>query len=359
MYRERQIGAALLIMTLIIMLSAGLIMVFAASYGMLQQKTVTNQQANDKAFAAAEAGLDYGVAYLVVNSSTVIASASGGLINYTLSTTTQADNSTYSVVITNPTINNYTLLTVTSTGKSPDGSSTRVVAQQVYSSSTSIPYSISGGGNISMVGGSVITNTVNNQNLQMGGTLTINNGAYTVTSSGTTTTQGNIGSDVQQNVASLSGLSESSFFQLVFNTPEATLLSTVQAAGNYYNNAVSGGDYSQTLSGKTGKTIWINQSSVTLGQGVTIGSLASPVTLIVEGSLTIANGVTIYGFVYASGVSSGFNLAGGAKIYGGIASPGQISMSNGFQLVYQKVSPIAGGSSAGTYSKLPGSWADF
>ena len=158
---------------------------------------------------------------------------------------------------------------------------------------------------MTLVGGSTLTNTITNLNISTGGTVTINNGASTYTSSGQTSSQGNFGSDIQQNVASYAGMTEGSFFQSIFGSPEATVLSTVQTAGNYYSNA--GPDYSQTLNGKQGSTYWINQtngSTVTLGQGVTIGSAANPVTLIVQGDLSIANGVTFYGFIYASGPST-------------------------------------------------------
>lgn len=354
---SRMKGAALLIVTAILILAAVSYFIFSAGYVRLNTRTASNQYMNIEAYNAAEAGLQYGMAYLQANSSTIIATASAGKINDTLSAVTLGNSSKFTVNYTNPTTSSYTLLTIKSTGTSSDGSSTRVVQQQVYQQTTSITYSAMSAGNMTFVGGSTLTNTVNNLNVETGGSFTINNGAYTVTSSGTSTTQGNIKSDVQQDVTSLQGLTESEFFQSVFGESEASAQAQATATGTYYNNSVSGGDYSQTLSGKTGVTIYINQSSVTLGQGVTIGSAASPVTLIVEGDLSIANGVTLYGFVYASGPSAGFNLAGGAVIYGGIASYGVMNISNGFKLTYETYPKIVGGSTS--YSFVPGSWKDF
>ena len=356
--KQKQKGAAVLVITAMLVILAVLLFVFAFSYVRMQQKTATNQYYNDQAFQAAEAGLEYGAAYLQTNASTVTGTASAGVINDTLTTVTMTDGSTYSVNFTNPTVNDYTLLTIKSTGTNKDGTSTRVLQQQVYEKSTNITYTAMTAGNVSFVGGSTMTNTTTNLNMAIGGTLTINNGASTYTSSGQSSSQGNIKSDIVQNDSAFSGLSESQFFQTLFGASEATVQATATASSTYYNNAVAGGDYSQKLSGMTGKVIYINQSTVSLGQGVTIGSSADPVTIIVEGDLTVANGVTIYGFVYASGPSAGFNLAGGAKIFGGMASYGTMNISNGFQITFQNIPALQSGG-AGSYTKVPGSWKDF
>lgn len=360
----KQIGATSFVITIILMVAALLIMLYASQNTMLQQKSSGNQLRASQAFEAAEAGLEFGISYLNANTSTVIASPSGGYINYgsansSLTNVALANSSRFSVVYTNPTQNNYQLLQVTSTGVNSDGTSTRVVRQQVYQQSRTFNYSVFSAKNVTFVGGSTLTNTVTNQNISTGGTLTINNGAYTITSTGQTTTQGSIGSDVQQNVPAYQGLSASAFFQLIFGSSTATVQSAAQSAGYYYSN--QGPDYSQTLSGIQGQTIYINQtngSTVSLGQGVTIGSSTKPVTIIVQGNLSIANGVRIYGFVYSSGPTTGFQLAGGARIDGGIASAGTMNISNGFQLVYNQF-PLLAGSSNSPYAKVAGSWRDF
>lgn len=354
---NRQKGAALLIITVILMVCAVSLFIFASGYVRIEQKTSANEYFNNQARQAAEAGLEYGVAYLATNSSTITGSAVSGVINYSLAAVTLGDNSKFTVNYSNPTTSNYTILTITSTGTNSDGTATAVARQQVYQQASTITYTAMTAGNVTFVGGSTMTNTQTNENLESGGTFTINNGASTYTSSGQSTTQGNIKSDVQQNVTSLQGLTEPAFFQTLFGASESTVQSEASATSTYYNNSVAGGDYSQTLSGKTGVTIYINQATVSLGQGVTIGSAANPVTIIVEGDLTVANGVTIYGFVYSSAPSAGFNLAGGAKITGGMASYGAMNISNGFQITFNAVPKVVGGSTS--YTKIPGSWRDF
>ena len=350
-------GAATFVMSIIIVMLTVLLMIFAGNFGSLTSKSTANVLRNDQAFNAAQAGLDYGIAFVQGNYGTVTANPVSGYINYSIARVTLANNASFVVSITNPTASNYSLLTITSTGTGNDATSTRVIMQQTYLQSNNITFTAVSGGNVTFVGGSKLTNTLTNLNLQTGGTFTINNGAATYTSSGQSSTQGNIKSDVKQNVAALQGMTEPQFFQTVVGASEASVQAQAQASGTNYNNAVAGGDYSQTLKGKSGVTIFITQSSVSLGQGVTIGTAANPVTIIVEGDLTIANGVTIYGYVYSSAPSAGFNLAGGAAMTGGIASYGVMNISNGFQLTYSNISKIAGGAS--TLGKISGSWKDF
>lgn len=362
--QKNQTGAAILIMVIILLTAAVLVVLYASMSSVLQQKTSSNQLQSSQASEAAQGGLEFGLSYLISNSSTVTGSPTNGFINYgssnsSLTNVSLTNGSKFSVVYTNPTQSNYNLLKISSTGVSADGTSTHVISELAAQQPSTFNYTVSSLGNVTFVGGSTLTNTVTNLNISTGGTVTINNGASTYTSTGQTSSQGNIGSDIQQNVATYSGMTENQFFQAIFGQSESTVLSTVQAAGNYYSNA--GPDYSQNLSGKQGNTYWISQtngSTVTLGQGVTIGSASSPVTLIVEGDLTIANGVTIYGFVYASGPTNGLSLAGGAKMYGGFATAGTTNISNGFQLTYTKFPTLSGGS-GGTFAKVPGSWKDF
>ncbi len=352
-------GAVTLFLALILIMLSTIFILFAANVSLMSTKSITNILRGQKAFQAAQAGMEFGIAYLAQNRATIIANPVSGYISYgstdsNLTNIPQGDSSKYSVVYTNPIASNYTTILITSTGVNDDGTATRVIKQTVSMLSNNVNASVTAGGNVSLVGGSVLTNTITNLNIQTGGTLTINNGASTVTSSGTSTTQGNIRADVQQNLSSLKGLTEPNFFQTVVGTAKSTVQAQAQATGTYYNNAVSGGDYSQTLKNKSGVVIYISQANVSLGQGVTIGTSANPVTIIVDGNLTIANGVTLYGYVYSS---NSLNLAGGATLTGGMVSYGAMNISNGFRMNFQSISKVAG--TAGAFAKVPGSWRDF
>jgi Tfp pilus assembly protein PilX len=80
-------GAATLIMTVILLVSATLIVLYAGQHSLLQQKSVSNQNNHNQSFEAAEAGLEFGMAYLNQNAATVMASPSGGYISYGASDT--------------------------------------------------------------------------------------------------------------------------------------------------------------------------------------------------------------------------------------------------------------------------------
>jgi Tfp pilus assembly protein PilX len=360
----KQKGAATLIVTVILLTAALLLLVFSAQYGVMQQKLTSNQTRANEAFAAAEAGLEFGLVYLAANSSTVTASPSNGYINYgasnsSLTNVTLSNNSQFSVVYTNPTQNNYQRILVTSTGTSADGTATKVISEQAYQQESSFTTSASALKNFSLTGGAKVENMVTDLNITIGGALTIDNGASTSTSSGKSSSQGNYESDVEQNVSTYSDMSETTYFQNVFGASKAAVQSTAETSGSYYSNA--GPDYSQALNGKKGETIYINQTNgatVNIGQGVTIGSASNPVTLVVNGNLSIENGATIYGFVYASSPTSALNLAGGTRIYGGIASGGSVNISNGVRVTYTKY-PLTSSTSLGTFVRVPGTWEDF
>ncbi len=360
-------GASVLLIAVLLIGIAGLIITFAGNYSSLQQKTSTNIYMNNQSYEAAEVGIEYALSYLQNNSSTVTGSPVSGFINYSIATTTLPNNATYAVAITNPTANNYNLLTLTATGKNADGTSTSVISQQVYKPSGSIKSLVESQGSVVMTGSAGITiPSTMSTSLMSGGTLNISNGAatYTGDSSSRTlvSTQGSIQSDIQQSVSSLGSMTESQYFSSVFGTSEASELASITAGGGHVYTNISGGNYTATLSGMSGTSVWITQNDgnpVTIGGGVTIGTPAAPVLLIVEGSLNFANGFTFYGFIYASGGASGTNnLAGGGNIYGGLANYGTLNMSNNAQVYYQALSG-ANYPGSGNYAKVAGSWKDF
>jgi len=359
-YCAKQMGAATLIVTVILMLAALLMMIYATQYSVLQQKTVSNQLQSNQAFEAAEAGLEFGLAYLITNASTITASASGGQINYgasdsNLTNVSLANNSTYSVVYTNPTANNFNLILITSTGISADGTSSRIVTQQVYSAATTIVYPLITQGNINMSGGSQIINTT--------AATTLYTGSSTVSMSGGSTITNNVGSYTSptapstiKNDSTISGLTADQLFQNQFGISS----NSMQAQANTYYNNSKNVNYNSLPPGIT----WIDQASGTasIPGGSIIGSAANPVLLIVNGNFTISGGAVFYGIVFVFGKT---NVSGGAnKIYGALLSVGQTTISGGSIIQYDsdiiKKAWSSGGSGSGSsYNKVPGSWKDF
>lgn len=172
--RER--GAATLIITVILLLVSTLIIIFAANFSRMQERSIDNMVANNQAFAAAEAGLEFGIVYLSQNSVTILANPVSGFIapysNASTTDITLANNSKFTVVYTNPIANNYDLVLITSTGVSANNASTRVVSQRVQFGSILVSPSTTPlvvQGNLTLSGDSNITNTANNNTILTGG----------------------------------------------------------------------------------------------------------------------------------------------------------------------------------------------
>ena len=363
---KKQAGLATLMLTIILLVTATLIIMFAAGYTRSQQRISGNLFRNQQAYAAAQAGLEYGINYLRMNSAAILASPNNGYIgNYTSANTTNvtlANNSQYNIVYTNPVAFNYNLILITSTGTSDDGTATRVVSQDVqYGSMILNPgtNALVSLGAVTMTGNTTITNSQSNSTIESGSTVGLSGNSETITSAGISSTPGHIKSDIQQNAAALQGLSSSDFFAQIFGVSATT----------YQNNSIysytnsTSTNYSSTLNNKQGTTIWINQTSgtATINGNTVIGSPSKPVLLVISGNLTISGNVTIYGFVYATGPAAVGDITGNVSINGAIVSSNPITFTGNTFITYSPsiISALQTNSVVQYYAKVPGSWADF
>lgn len=76
--RSRQRGVATLMIALVLLAILTIITIFAANYGVLEQRTSGNEYRYKLAFQAAEAGLNQSIEYIKVNTRPMLSSASGG-----------------------------------------------------------------------------------------------------------------------------------------------------------------------------------------------------------------------------------------------------------------------------------------
>lgn len=328
--RRHQSGAATLFMAVVLVSITTLLILFAGNHGVMMSKSVTNTLRSASAAEAAQAGLEFGIAYLIQNSSTVRANPVSGFINYgssnsSLTNVTQANGSKYSIVYTNPTANNYQLIRITSTGVNDDGTSTRVVSQLVYAGVSSLNAALTTQGNLVTSGNVSIPGS---NGVRVGGT---------VTQSGNV----NIGSIIQ-NDTNLKNMTSSALFSSVFGVSTAQM----QSQSTYFANT-SGLNYS-TLTGKN----WIN-SSVVVSGNYTIGTPSNPVLLVINGNLIASGTMTIYGVVYVMGSTT---MSGNVNFNGGMISQGAVTMSGS---VGAYNSSIVGMFTSTSYAKIPGSWRDF
>ncbi len=359
-------GAATLLFTVTMLVLSTMVILFATNFAVMQYKTAANLNRNTQAYEAAEAGLEFGITYLQQNSATILASPSGGyILPYSNASTTNvvlANNSKFSISYTNPVANNYTLIKITSTGTSDDGSSTRVVSQLVGFGSilANIPSTpLTTKGDVTMGGNATIRNTNSNTTVQSAGQVDISGSAKTVLSSGTSSTAAQIKSDVQQSVSSLQSISTSDFFATYFGVPAATVKNNME---HYYSNS-SDKNYSSSLSGMSGTSIWIDQTGGTATiNGITvIGSSTNPVVMVVNGDLSMRGIVVIYGFVYVVGDSSSTDILGSVTINGALVTQSDLKLTGNVTVNYDATAlgNVKNQTALTYYAKVPGSWKDF
>lgn len=358
-------GIVTLMMTVVLVILMTLIIIFTANNGILQSKMSSAMNRNLQAFNAADAGAEYAINYFKQNRTTILASPSNGYISYTnasLTNVSMDNGSSFSVTYTNPVQNNYSLIQISSTGTSNDGSSTHTVTELMYSGSLmsntpSVPLlSIS---TLTLGGNTTVTNTYSSTTVQSGSSVTINGSGKTVLSSGISSTSSQIQSDIQQNVSSLSGLSSSDFFETYFGMPASSVSGLVA----HYYSSTSNTNYSSTLNGMNGTSIWIDQASgtsTTLNGNISIGSAANPVLLVINGNLTLSGTVTIYGMVFVTGTAT-TSVLGNVSIIGSLLTSNTLTMSGTTNLTYDPtiLSNLTTQDSVSYQAKVPGSWKDF
>ena len=358
----KQKGAATIVITVLLLVTITLIILFAASYTLMRQKIASNDYRNNQAYQAAEAGLEFAVPYFQQNSTTILANpVSGYLAPFSNSSTqnvTLGNNSRYTITYTNPVANNYNLILITVVGTSDDGTATRTISQQVQFGSllvTTPPASIVSKGSVSMTGSTNLVNTSTNTNISSGSTVSLSGSAQTSTSAGNVSSAGNLGSDILQNVSSLSSLSTNDFIATYLGgTPNQ-----VKGSFTYYYTNSTNTNYSSILNNKTG-TIWIDQTGgqATLSGSATIGTTNSPVLLVVNGNLNISGSVQINGLVIIIGDPS-VSVTGSVQINGGLMTSGNLVFSGSTQINYTPSAFTKLQQSTSYYAKVPGSWKDF
>lgn len=360
-------GAATLIIAVVFIMLSTLIIIFAARNGLMHSKISANTARNSQAYEAAEAGLEYGINYLDQNSATIIASPTNGFINFTNANTTNvalSNGSKFSIVYTNPTVNDYTMIQITSTGQSDDNSSTRSVSQVVKRSSiiaNTGTHALTSKSNINITGNGSISNLTSSQTVASGGTVAFGGNGSTYTSGGQQSDAGGILADVTQNVGALSSATTNDFFASYFGT---TSTSAVRSQANYSYSSNSSANYSSTLNGIQGAMIWIdanNGSTASLSGNTVIGSASNPVLLIVNGSFSISGNVTVYGMVFVLGDSGLTTLTGNNNIIGTIVSTETMNISGNTFVSYDQsvLDNLKNSASMTTWAKVSGSWKDY
>lgn len=360
-FLAKQQGYTMLATTAVLLVLLTLTSLVATRSTITEQKVINNEIRSKQAFEAAEAGLEYGLMYVSQNSSMVVVDADtdGYIDPYThadITNVAQGDNTQYTVSYSNPIVSDLDVIEVVSAGKSADGTITRTIRQMasLVDSVASPPVAgLMTKGRVDMNGNMTVTNIHSPYTVVAGDAVTLGGSASTDTGSGGSD-KSSVEADVLQNDADFNAMSGDQFFQTFFHRDKAGFKSV---ANHVYTNT-SATNYSSSLDGMLGKTIWIEQTSdtATINSNVTIGSPSEPVVIVVSGDLKLAGGATIYGMVYVTGNWDNSGM-GTADIYGAAVVEGDFQATGTPNIIYDN--DLIDKLPKSSFAKIPGTWRDF
>jgi PilX N-terminal len=349
---------------LVLLFASSLITLYAAKSAIIETKVASNDYQAKLAFEAAEAGVEFGHAYLEANRDLILIDAdSDGFINQYTSTSTQnvtlTNNTTYTISYTNINANDFSSVRISAIGTSPDGTITRTVTQEYANR----PYTLNmpaasliAKGNVALSGNLDIENTINDTTIWSGGATSFTGSASTTISTGTGSDRNSTGADVIQNDGTLASLSSDQFFENFFSS---TKTEARKSANILYQNSVST-NYADSLDGVVGKVIWIDQTSgeAQINSNVTIGSPEQPVLLIVNGDFHLNGNMTLYGSIY---VADNWDNSGGgtATVHGSAIIEGDFSGQGTPNIVYNPTILNRSRDVLGDFAIVAGSWRDM
>ena len=389
--RPKQRGYAVLAMTLVVLLSVTLLAIFLTKYIVSDHHGVQNTYRAQQAHQAAQAGLEYAIKYAETNKDTI---SDGQALTGTLT-----NSATYSAVInfiggTNETLH------IVSTGTSADSVATKVIGRWIkwYESAGSVAMQVPllVKGTVTMSGNTEITNLENNNTIDTGaGAVSFSGNAETVISSGTGSDSSGIGADINLNNTTLSGYSDAQFEQSILGVTITSLFNSLSGAATITYTNTGNTNYNSELDNVTGQTIYLNQNGGTaeINGNTDIGTPGSPVTIVVNGSISIQGNAVIYGDIVVTGNASlqgntdiagdvvvagdmslqgnteieGLTLASGdvdtqgnLEIEGGLAIGGTYTASGNTEIEYDSINLTGGVVVSGSYyGAISGSWKDY
>lgn len=363
MHIKNQRGYALLVTAIIIILGITITALITARTMYFSQKEQNNQYNQNLAFQAAEAGLEYGTAYLFNNEATIVKDLNnnGYIDAYNDSSLTNVSfigGATYTVSMLNTIPTDFSTIEIVSVGSADNNATTRIIKQLVRIFPlmvSSPPAGVVTHSGVALNGNVTITNQETGSTIWSGGNVSLAGSARTDAGDGSGSDRNGLNSDVVRNDEGLSSLSGDQFFSGFFGR---TKTEAQQTSDLVYNNS-SNTNYSSLLNGVTGKAIWINQTGGTasLSSNATIGSADRPVILIVNGPFKANANIVIYGLVYVIGDWD--NSGGGTvDVNGSIIVEGTLT-GQGTPNVNFSNTILSNLSQVGEYVKVPGSWHDF
>lgn len=415
-WKKKQSGMAVLSVTMVVLAIVTIITFFSARIIVTDNKIYQNQENAADAFNAAQAGVDYALGFInsnITNRNNVLvaAVASNGLASCASSSSTTCLSSGSTLGTCSPaavsTLSNgatYTMqyscvsagsstLTISSVGKSQDGTSTRTIKVQVnsYPQGTQITFPLLTTSTVNNI--SSKTNITNNAS---GATVGVRaGGAITITGTGFVQVAGVSyitpnAAQVYQNYPGLSSITSTVLQQTYLGDTITNLGATADYTGTYGGNrkftsvssdALTGTGAPTRVSGVVGKVVYLNMNNgantATINGTFSAGSTTQPILIIVNGNVSLANTAKITGSLYATGTITfanaanvvGFVFGGGAvtlgdstagvnDVNGAVISGANVNLNGSGNILFSTTDTL----NSLRYSKygiVSGSWRDF
>jgi hypothetical protein len=402
----KQTGAVTLLTSVMIMLLATILVVAVSRTTIMEQRISGNEIRTRLAHEAAEAGLNFALAYVTQTSQGGTAVPMGAdkdknsiADTIPLATVTSTSNQ-YSVAFCSP-VENLSSVScpnapgavicasapptylrtprIVACGWSDDGLGRAMLSQGVgtvppVSGPITMPLTAKGAVNVQ--GSATITNYYNNLTVWAGGSLSnIGNSGKTFVrnpnvpppdssvppptppsscSSSTDyvclTDKNTTGPDVIDADPTLSNLTDAALFKTYFGQIDLAA---------YSANVASMADVPPgnvgTLAGVKQESFVVT-GSITNTMNFTIGSREQPVVMIVNGDWTGGGNTTIYGIVYVTG---NIDLAGTKTVYGGMVVEGTVAGTGSLDIIYDPLVSDNAANRTGRAGSIPGSWRDW
>jgi len=401
---SKQKGMATLLTSVILLIAVTLISFLTAKAVLKETQMTANNKRAQQAFSAADAAMEYAVAYFNGNGFSI-----AGLDHDSDGDINDADdvinpNPLISSIIFNnndgvcTTAGNLTSALITTTGSSDDGTASRTIIQCVGTRNLlkggGPKQTLVSGGSVGLTGSAQIINRYTDLNVWSAENTSIGNSsamstyirpvdmeisdltkdqlielpapainnAQKVSSNGL-----GAGTDVYMNddrladamtITNANGSdyysdASPSFFNLFFTEPQDAMARLANGIGQKLATGASNAE----LAGLSG-VIWVDGDASITATGTILGSAGNPALLIVDGDFSFSGG-SIYGLVYVTGATT---ITGSPNVQGSFISEGSVSGTGTLDLVYSRNIGNGDGDVAplkGTTSIISGSWRDW
>jgi len=391
--KAKQTGMATLLISVVLLTSIGLMSVYSAQVGVMEQKISANHYRTSQAFESAQAGMDnmvqsldaqiiYSVTQLNTSVTQAFADAGRDLANLSSADDGQSLGHYDLALAVNASNSNLIDVTLSGyAGDNADGAPNQVIRQRLLhtpmlNAAPAAP--LIAKGIIDIDGDVSLTNKEKESLISSwsGGATTVGSATIDVTSTDGTTDGG-----YSQNQANLAGLSGDDLFENTFSDSKVKVRNRSAVIncipGDSGRAAVTcDQDVLSTAvdvhgNPKGSNIIWIDAKKVNSdpdldptydkltigGSGFKLGTAGHPVILVVDGELEISGDAEFYGVIYTT--KDFDNASYAAQVNGSLISEGNIVASGALNVTYDNSVFTNMNTMIARYIRVAGSWRDF